>query len=145
MGERESISNSLLSFWVLFQRAYNVSRFSQLFCTPVKHTNQSLQLSVSEIHQSIIHFPPPLPVWRTNNDFIDFGIESLLSLAISERFREKLGFEVHSSFFHDFSSIGVDDHSLSFEIEKVEMNCYLILNQGNTESMTTLRAVEGCT
>lgn len=79
------------------------------FPSPVKHkvSHFSYQLA---IHQSFIHFPPPLPVvyikknlW-TNNSFIDFGVESLLSLAISGRFREELGLDKFtvrfSSVFH---------------------------------------------
>lgn len=57
----------------------------------------------------------------------------MLSLAISGRFcREELGLEVQSSLFIDFQSIGEDDNSLSFEVEKVEMSRYLILVQGST-------------
>lgn len=67
------------------------------------------------------------------SSFTGFRVDSLLSLAISGRFRrEELGLEVHSSLFIDFPSIGVDDNSLSFKVEKVEMSRYLILAQGST-------------
>lgn len=62
--------------------------------------------------------------------FTDLGVNSLLSVAISGRFREELGLEVHSLLFICFPSIGVDDHSLSFGVENVEMNRYLILARG---------------
>lgn len=65
--------------------------------------------------------------------FTGFRVDSLLSLAISERFRrEERGLVVHSSLFIDFPSIGVEDNSLSFKVEKVEMSRYLILAQGST-------------
>lgn len=41
-----------------------------------------------------------------NINFTDFGVDSLMSLAISGRFREELDLEVHSSLFIDFPSIG---------------------------------------
>lgn len=41
-----------------------------------------------------------------NIHFTDFGVDSLMSLAISGRFREELDLEVHSSLFIDFPSIG---------------------------------------
>lgn len=47
-----------------------------------------------------------LSVLADNIDFRDFGVDSLMALAISGRFREELGLEIQSSLFFEFPSVG---------------------------------------